>query len=103
MSFESAEQQILPTKLSVTVIDGTGNFVEGATVTLFATEDDYINSKNALQTAVSGKKGKTVFKKLEPITYYLDVRKGDQSNDGRGSQTGQLREGRVNKVNVVIE
>lgn len=95
--------KILPTKLKVTVIDGTGNFVEGATVTLFLTKDDYINNQNATSSANTDAKGKVIFKKLEPRKYYLDVRKAQQNNDGRGSETDKLKEGRVNKVNVVIE
>ena len=95
--------QILPTKLKVTVIDGNGNFVEGADVTLFLSKEDYINSQNPSTSAKTDSKGKVVFKKLEPRKYYLDVRKGEKNNDGRGSETDNLQEGRVNKVNIVIE
>ena len=101
-SFKS-QQQLLPTKLRVVVIDGTGNFVESAQVTLFSNEEDYINNTNPLVSMETDEKGKAVFKKLDAVAYYLDVRKGEQNNDGRGSKTDKLREGRTNKVNVVIE
>ncbi len=99
----SASAQILPTKLKISVIDGNGNFVEGAQVTLYLTEDDYINSTNPFKAEKTDAKGKVVFKKLEPRIYFIDARTESQNNDGRGSKTDNLQEGKVNKVNVVIE
>jgi len=102
-SESKAQLSFLPTKLKVTVIDGTGNFVENAMVTLYLTKDDYINSENPLTSELTDEKGVVKFKGLEPRVYFLDARKADANNDGRGSQTDKLNEGKTNKVNIVIE
>ena len=44
-AFET-QAQLLPTKLDVTVRNDLGNIVEGATVTLYATESDYDFEEN---------------------------------------------------------
>ncbi len=99
----STEKALLPTNLEITVIDGLGNYVEGATVSIFTSKDDYLGSGEPVMLATTDEKGKVKFKKLEPIIYYIDARKGDMNNDGEGVATEALQEGRTNKVNVVIE
>ncbi len=96
-------QKFLPTKLKVTVINGEGNVMKNATVRLFLSEDDYIEDKKSILSEKTNDKGQVVFKKLNPRSYYIDARKGDLNNDGRGAKTDKLKEGRVNRVNVVIE
>ena len=98
-----AEAQLLPTKLRVTVIDGLGNFVEGATVALYENEKDYLASENPVAVLKSDKKGRVMFKDLKTISYFIEAKKGDQTNDGEGVQTAVLSEGKVNRVNTVIE
>ncbi len=94
----------LSTSLKITVIDILGNVVEGATVTLYKTEDDYRNESNpVVEAQITDKKGRTTFKKVEAIKYYLLVVKGDMSNIGAGVETDVLEEGKVNKVNIIIE
>ena len=102
-SFKPADQKFLPTKLRVTVVDGLGNFVEGASVSVYEKEEDYRASKNAAQTLKTDKKGRVTFKDLKPIAYFIDARKGDMNNDGEGVKTGELAEGKINQVNTVIE
>jgi hypothetical protein len=94
---------LLPTKLRVTVIDGLGNFVEGATVNLYYTDDDYRASENAIATEKTDEKGRVQFKGLEPISYFIDARKDDLNNDAEGVKTAPLEEGKLNKVNTIIE
>ena len=96
-------QKFLPTKLKVTVIDGNGNIVEDATVRIFLSEEDYIDDKKSVLSEKTNEKGQVIFKKMDPRSYYIDARKGKQNNDGRGAKTDKLREGPINKVNVVIE
>lgn len=96
-------QKFLPTKLKITVINGEGNIMKNATVRLFLSEDDYINDKKSILSEKTNDKGQVIFKKLDPRSYYIDARKGDLNNDGRGAKTDKLKEGRVNRVNVVIE
>jgi protocatechuate 3,4-dioxygenase beta subunit len=102
-SFQSKKETMLPTKLRITVIDGLGNFVEGATVSIYISEDDYRESKNALDSAKTDEKGRALFKDLSPIPYFIDARKADLKNDAEGVQTAPLEEGKLNKVNTIID
>lgn len=103
-SFSSVEkEELLPTRLRITVIDGLGNVTEGAKVTLYKNEEDYKSSKNQVSTALTDDKGRVTFKALEPVPYFIDARKGDMNNDGEGVRTEALSEGKLNRVNTVIE
>ncbi len=94
----------LPTSLSITVIDNLGNFVEGATVTIYETEEDYRNSVNpAAEPQLTDKKGRVKFKNLKSVSYYIHAIHNDKTNIGEGVQTAPLTEGKLNKVNTVIE
>jgi hypothetical protein len=42
-------------------------------------------------------------KKMEAISYYVIVRKGDKDNSGGGEIIGKLDEGKFNKVTIVIQ
>ena len=99
----SAEAQLLPTKLRVTVINGLGNFVEGASVAIYETEADYRASENAIAVLKTDKKGRVTVKDVKANSYYIEATFGDQNNNGEGVKTGELSEGRINKVNTVIE
>ena len=102
-SFSPAQPELLPTKLRITVIDGLGNPAEGATVTIYLNEDDYRNNENPVAKAISDNKGRVTFKDLKPVPYFIDARKGDMNNDFEGVRTAALEEGKLNKVNTVIE
>jgi len=95
--------QILPTKLTVTVIDGLGNFVEGAEVKIYKIEADYRGNTNPLFSAVSNKKGRAKFKEVQSVIYFIEVTKDEMNNNGEGVQTGPLAAKKTNKVNIVIE
>jgi len=100
---QSVGEQLLPTKLRITVIDGLGNFVNGASVFIYEKEEDYIASDNAVAMLKTDKKGRVTFKDLKPISYFIQAKHGDKNNDGEGVVTAPLSEGRINKVNTVIE
>lgn len=98
------ETKLLPTALKITVLDGLGNYVEGAEVTLYGNEEDFKNSENPVQeTQLTDKKGRVTFKGLESKSYYVDVIKGEKTNYGAAQLTPKLEEGRFNKVNIIIE
>ena len=103
LSFDGKEEQLLPTKLRITVIDGLGNPVEGAKVTIYKKEVDYTNNQNPVDSAMTDNKGRVTFKELQPISYFVDARKDDSNNNGEGVQISPLQEGKLNKVNTVIE
>lgn len=102
-STSSKEIQVSKTKLLVTVIDESGNNVEGATITIYTSMDDYENNKNKLIIGKTDKKGKFQFKGLQNKPYFLDVRKDVMKNDGEGVQTGSLSTEKINRVIVVIK
>ncbi len=100
---EVVEEQLLPTKLRITVINGLGNFVKGASVSIYDNEEDYRASENPIATGLTDKKGRVTFKDLKPLSYYVEAKKDDQNNNGEGVLTSKLAEGKINKVNTVIE
>ncbi|MEP5612911.1 MAG: hypothetical protein ABJP45_11705 [Cyclobacteriaceae bacterium] len=95
--------QLFPTKLKITVIDGLGNFVEDAVVTIYRTKEDYQASENLVFTGMTDEKGRIKFKDAKPLTYFIDARKDEMNNDGEGVKTGPLKTGRVTRVNTIIE
>lgn len=100
----SAFSSLPATSLKINVIDNLGNIVEGATVNIYGSEDDYRNETNpVMEAATTNAKGVVKFKKIEAKKYYIYVVKGDMNNIGNGVETDQLEEGKVNKVTIVIE
>ncbi|CAD5251020.1 MULTISPECIES: carboxypeptidase regulatory-like domain-containing protein [unclassified Imperialibacter] len=100
----TSSSQLLPTNLRITVLNSLGNAEEGVTVTLYDTEDNYIEEKNPVQESqLTDAKGRVTFTKLQPKPYFVVARKGDLDNNGEGAETAPLQEGRMNKVNIVIQ
>ena len=100
----SNNENFLPTNLKITVLNDVGTLVEGAKVTLYNSDEDYRSEKNAvMETMTTNEKGQVTFKKLEAKIYFVLVKKGDLNNDGGAAQTNKLEEGKLNKVNIIIE
>jgi hypothetical protein len=95
--------QLIKTSMNVTIRDELGNTVEGATVTLYETEENYKAEKNPAGEQTTDAKGLARFKDLKAISYFVLAKKGDKNNFGGGEQTGKLEEKRINKVTIVIE
>lgn len=95
--------QIIKTTLSVTVRDELGNTVEGASVQLFETEEDYTKEENVAAQGVTNAKGVLKLKELKATSYFVIVRKEDKDNSGGGEQTGKLEENKINKVTIIIQ
>lgn len=96
--------QLLPTKLRITVIDGLGNPTEGATVRIYDNEEDYRSGENPVAEGNTDSKGRVTFKEeIKPVSYFIQATKDDMNNDGEGVKTAPLDEGKLNKVNTVIE
>jgi hypothetical protein len=103
ITYAQPADKFLPTSLKVTIVDESGNPVDGATVILYASKDDYLNSTNAIQQVTSNKKGIVKFKKLDPQAYYIEASKDGKKNDGLGAMTDTLQEGKINKVSVELQ
>lgn len=95
--------QLIKTTLHITVRDELGNIVEGATVQLFETEDDYLKEENVVAETTTDKYGIAKLKDLKAIAYYVIVRKDDKDNSGGGEKTAELEAKRINKVTIVIQ
>jgi len=102
-SFDTVPQnQLFPTKLRITVRNNLGNVEEGVAVKLYANEEDYRDGKNVIEQQTTDKKGRVMFKSLERKDYFIHATKGDMDNVNNGVQTGNLEEGKVNKVVIII-
>ena len=104
VTIAAGNYQVFKTSIKITVIDELGNIVEGASVQIYGSEEDYRNESNPVtDVAVTDKKGQVKFKELESKVYFVNVSKGDKNNIGAGVQTAKLEDGKLNKVNIVIE
>lgn len=70
-----------PTQLKITVVDNSGNVVQGASVTLYETQQDYLNSTHAVVSGVADANGNVYFTNLSPIVYYYYIESGSLNND----------------------
>ena len=95
--------QIIKTTLHITVRDELGNIVEGATVQLFETEEDYLKEENAVTEVMTDKNCITKMKDLKAMAYFVIIRKDDKDNSGGGERTEVLEAKRINKVTIVIQ
>lgn len=102
-SFSIKPVQLFNTSLTVTVRDELGNTVEGASIQLFESEENYTQEKNALAEGTTDSKGAFRFKKIKATAYFVLVKKGDKDNAGGGEKIGKLEEGKFNKVTIVIQ
>ena len=100
--FVFAFAALLKTSLNVTVRDETGNLVTGASVKLFAKQEDYEKEVNAIAEATTDEKGVARFKELNHLSIFLIVKKDDKDNSGGGEQT-KLEQGKINKITVIIQ
>ena len=103
LSNPASSKGLFSTRIEVTIVDEVGNAKKNAIVKLYESEDDYRQSQNELFSGTTNKKGKVVFKKVKVIPYYIDARKENKKNDGMDVQIKNLKEGKLNKVSVVIE
>jgi len=103
--FSSFKQPVpASTSLRIAVLDNLGNMVEGATVTLYTSEENYRNETNpAQEPAKTDEKGIVKFKKIDAVKYFIYVTKGDMNNIGNGVESDKLEEGKVNRITIVIE
>lgn len=103
LSFFISSSQIIKTQLHITVRNELGNTEAGASVVLYATEEDYEKEQNPVQSGTTDEKGIARFKELKAQEYFVLAKKGDANNFGGGEKTGALVANRINKVNIIIQ
>ena len=103
-SIQAEQLGIIKTKLMVTVLNDTGNRIEGAKVTLYTSKKDFLEKKNPVsKSQLTNAKGNTVFKNLGTEIYFIHAEKGDMDNTGSGTSTQEkLDSRRINKINTII-
>jgi len=95
---------ILKTNLRITILNELGNAEDSVEVTLYINKNDYRENKNpAVPLQLTDEKGRVTFKDLEPIEYYIHAQKGDKTNVGAGVVADVLKEGKMNKLTIIIE
>ncbi len=101
---KNEEAQFLKTNLRIVIQDDLGNIQEGATVTLYGSNEDYRKSENPVaDSQVTDNKGRVTFKDLEPKVYHVHAEKGKMNNNNLGVQTDTLEAKKLNKVAIVIQ
>ncbi len=99
-----AFKPIFKTNLRINIHNELGHIVEGAEVTLYLSIDDYRKEVNpAFATQYTDEKGRTTFKDIAPIIYYINAEKGDKDNVGKGVESDSVKEGKLNKITIIIE
>jgi len=95
---------VLKTNLRITILNELGNLEDSVSIALYKNSNDYRENKNpAVPMLLTDEKGRATFKGLEPIEYYIHAQKGDKTNVGAGVVTDVLKEGKMNKLTIIIE
>lgn len=70
----------IPTQLQIQVVDEQGYAISGAKVSLYKSEQDFLNDKNLIGTTYTDENGYLYFSNLSPIVYYYYVQSGCKDN-----------------------
>lgn len=97
-----ASTQLLDTKLEITVRNNLGNVVEGAEVTIYENEKNYLEQTNPVAKLTTNAKGVVLFEKLRSIAYHVDARKDLLDNSEGGTKTEVMQKGKKNKTTIII-
>ena len=93
-----------PTALELTLKDGLGNIVAGASVKLYASQTDWNNETNQVgATLTSDASGKVKFSSLSNIQYYWFAEKDCNNNvNGAITTTSALTANVTNTLDVIL-
>ena len=99
-----------PTDLSIKIyrLNPDTQEVDSAKVTLYKTFEDWTDYKNKFKSLISDDNGLVFFRDLEPIVYYVDIFKHDETtgfwtNWNSGYKTDTLKENSINYYPVILE
>lgn len=92
-----------PTSLEITLKDDLANIVSGATVKLYPSQNDWLNSTNQVGTTLtSDASGKVKFTSLSASKYYWLAEKDCKNNVNGGATTASALIGNANNTVEVI-
>lgn len=104
IAFSFAFKPMNTTSLRIKIHNELGNIEDSVEVTLYKSMVDYRKEVNpAFRTRYTNEKGRTTFKNVEPIIYYIHAEKGDKDNIGKGVVSDTLKAGQLNKLTIIIE
>ena len=92
-TFETEIETTTPPELHVITENSAGDPISGANVSLYTTEEDYINETNVLSTKSTNGEGKAIFTEsdlAEPGVYYVRASSGALNNDASQTSTPYL-------------
>lgn len=99
-----AFKPVYTTSLRIKIHNELGNIEDSVEVTLYKSMADYRKEVNpALPTRYTNEKGRTTFKNVEPIIYYIHAEKGNKDNIGKGVVSDTVKVGQLNKLTIIIE
>jgi len=87
-------------QLEIIVRTESGQLVSGASVSLFTTENDWINKTNIVQSEETNNQGRALFSDLEEVRYYFFVVKNDMTNE---NQVSEIKEALKINVKAIVE
>ena len=92
------------TSLRIKIHNELGNIEDSVEITLYKSKEDYRTEENpAFPTRYTDEKGRTTFKNIEPIIYYIHASKGKKDNVGKGVVSDTIKAGKLNKLTIIIE
>ncbi|HPE77431.1 MAG TPA: SpaA isopeptide-forming pilin-related protein [Draconibacterium sp.] len=90
-------------QLEITVMGDNVVLIEGATVTLYNTKEDWTQNANAVQSLQTDSKGQVLFEDLKEQKYYFLVEKDDMNNLADIAATAEpLKVGQLSQLLVKI-
>jgi hypothetical protein len=103
-SCKKNDAQPTPTSLQITLKDGLGNIISGASVKLYSSQTDWNNGTNQVGTTqFSDASGNVNFGALSNIKYYWLATKDCQNNVNGGVTTASALTANINNtVNVIL-
>lgn len=96
------DPEIIPTSLQVVVKEGSTP-VNATNVTLYTSQQDWMDGVNPVASGLTDSEGKITFmKELSPVVYYIDVFKDNTTNWHDEVALPVLTENQLNKAEVSV-
>jgi len=98
----SDDDMIQTTDLVITVTDDNSTATANVSITLYPTEDDWVNETNVIEVQTTNMEGVATFIKLESKTYFIDATKSDFTNWGGIEKSSTLTANKINQLTISL-